>query len=67
MAPTGTGGGGVGSCRRCWELTRVVPPGCDILQADDLETWIIKLSLLGETVYAGGEPEGERRRLAEWS
>lgn len=53
------------SCGRCWELT-LSSSGCDILQADDLETWIIKLSVLGETVYSGGasggaaELEGER-------
>lgn len=32
------------------------PTGCALLQCDDLETWLISISVLGdETVYAGGK------------
>lgn len=29
------------------------PTGCSILQANDLESWIIQLSVLGDTLYEG--------------
>lgn len=41
------------------ELRTSGPPvGCGIIQMDDLETWLISMSVLGdetETVYAGGK------------
>lgn len=33
----------------------LVDPGCEILRADDLECWIIKITVLGESIYVGGE------------
>lgn len=32
------------------------PTGCEILKADDLAEWIFSLKVLGESLYAGGEP-----------
>lgn len=37
------------------DLQANCPVGCRLLQADDLETWIIAVSVLGESVYAGEE------------
>ena len=31
------------------------PTGCTLLKAEDLQEWIISLSVLGESVYAGCE------------
>ena len=39
------------------ELTELrasgAPAGCALLQADDLQTWLFSISVLGESVYAG--------------
>lgn len=36
-------------------LRSAVRTGCKLIQADDLECWIISLTVLGESIYAGGE------------
>ncbi|TNY22601.1 ubiquitin-conjugating enzyme/RWD-like protein [Rhodotorula diobovata] len=35
--------------------TKGPPAGCRVLQADNLEEWIVALSVLGESVFAGEE------------
>ncbi|BGP57203.1 hypothetical protein JCM8202v2_004843 [Rhodotorula sphaerocarpa] len=35
--------------------TKGCPTGCRVIQAENLEEWIIALRVLGETVYEGGE------------
>lgn len=30
-----------------------MPEGCALLRADDLETWVISIAVLGESLYAG--------------
>lgn len=38
------------------ELQQKGPPaGCRLIQAENLEEWVIALQVLGESVYEGGE------------